>query len=169
MQIYLIRHAIAEEREEWSGSDELRPLTAKGYAKMQEATKGLMKLAPEFDLMLTSNLVRAKQTSALICDLYRCKFSDKVRVTPALNPSSPQEVLQKEIASLAIKSSLFVVGHEPYLSTLAANLIGSSGGAILLKKGGVACLKLVSLQPELSAELCWLATPKMLKMIASAK
>ena len=61
MRLLLIRHAIAEEREDFArtGKDDgLRPLTDDGRKKMKQAARGLRGLVPDIDLLATSPLTR---------------------------------------------------------------------------------------------------------------
>ena len=62
MQLLVIRHAIAVEREDFARTgkdDRLRPLTDEGRKKMKQGAKGLRQLAPRIDLLATSPLTRA--------------------------------------------------------------------------------------------------------------
>jgi phosphohistidine phosphatase len=61
IELYLIRHAIAEERGDKWPDDAKRPLTLEGTARMRKAAKGLVRLGVKFDVVLTSPLVRARQ------------------------------------------------------------------------------------------------------------
>src|SRR5205814_283725 len=71
MQLLVVRHAIAEEREKWSPRDDkLRPLTDDGKKKMKEAAKGLRALVPKIDVLATSPLTRAAQTAQLLAKVY---------------------------------------------------------------------------------------------------
>ena len=64
MELYLVRHAIAEDRAD-AGDDE-RALTEAGRAKMIRATQGLRKLKVRPDLILTSPLRRARETAEIL-------------------------------------------------------------------------------------------------------
>ena len=64
--LYLVRHAIAFERGQDWPDDTKRPLTHKGAARMREVVDGLLALGVELDLVITSPLVRAKQTADLV-------------------------------------------------------------------------------------------------------
>ncbi len=73
MQLLLIRHAIAEEREDFTKTgkdDRLRPLTDGGRKKMKQAARGLKGLVPRIDLLATSPLTRAAQTGAIVDSVY---------------------------------------------------------------------------------------------------
>src|SRR5260370_34582850 len=65
-EIYLIRHGIAEERGDAWPDDAKRPLTEEGMARLRKAARGLTRAGVSIDLMLTSPLVRARQTAEII-------------------------------------------------------------------------------------------------------
>src|SRR5438093_1192036 len=65
-ELYLIRHAIAEERGEKWPDDNKRPLTEEGIARMRKAAHGLARVGVTLDAVLTSPLVRARQTAEIV-------------------------------------------------------------------------------------------------------
>jgi len=145
MELFLVRHAIAlplpEGAEE--GADDARPLTPKGIRRFRKVVKGLAALGVGLDLILTSPKRRALETAELLSDL----LSGETRVTPHL-AEPPGEAL---LAEISLEGRVALVGHEPYLSALLAqllfgDLLGGSvrdalEGRFLLKKGGVAWLE----------------------------
>ncbi len=62
MKLYLMRHGLAIERGTF-GEDRERPLTSEGIKKTQRVVKQFHKLGLNFDLIVTSPLVRAQQTA----------------------------------------------------------------------------------------------------------
>ena len=68
MNLLVIRHGIAIEREDWQGDDELRPLTDDGVRKMRKAAIGLHAIIDVIDVVAASPLVRAQQTARLIVE-----------------------------------------------------------------------------------------------------
>ena len=71
MNLYIIRHAIAvNEGTDGYESDSERPLTDKGRKKMREIAKGLRNLGVEFDLILSSPYVRARETAEILADVF---------------------------------------------------------------------------------------------------
>ena len=76
-------------------------------------------------------------------------------------------------------SSILIVGHEPYLSTMISDIISNSSGNknkiindiksnssnIILKKAGLSKIRITSTVPTLQGELRWLLTPAILKKI----
>src|SRR5204863_7829558 len=70
VEIYLIRHAIAEERGEKWPDDTKRPLSADGIARMRKAAKGLLRLGVRLDVLHTSPPVRTRQTADIVASAY---------------------------------------------------------------------------------------------------
>jgi phosphohistidine phosphatase len=161
--LYLVRHAIAEERGPAWPDDSQRPLTAEGAKRWRREAAGLVAIDARPDLILTSPFTRARQTA----DLLAAAFAKKPKVVelPALQPGvKPREVLRTlqpegRIASLAL------VGHEPDLGELAALLVGFKT-APEFKKGGVARIDVAILPPPAGSGrlYAWL-TPKILRAL----
>jgi len=167
MNLYIVRHAIAVDRE--SGeyeSDSERPLTEKGRKKMRQIAQGLRNLGVEFDLILSSPYVRARETAEILQDVFKMEkelvFSD--HLIPLENP----ELLIGEINEKYSVDSLALVGHEPHLSTLIALLLAENAQfEINLKKGGVCYLSADDLHhSDHRATLEWLLTPGILVEIS---
>jgi phosphohistidine phosphatase len=157
--LFLVRHGLAAERgEEWP-DDSKRPLTSKGMARMREIAAGLRELDVEIDLVLTSPLVRAKQTAELL--VQGLKPSPALVVSsvfaPGVAPARAAEALDfRKVRTLA------VVGHEPDLGQLAAWLIGAKA-PLPFKKGGICRIDFPASAAHGAGQLIWLATPKMLR------
>ena len=160
MNLYLIRHAIAEE-ENASGEDSQRELTDKGAKKMRLIAKGLRTLGIEFDQILTSPYVRAQQTAEILADVFKMKKS--VSVSENLTPMGDPDLLLAEINENYTVNSLAIVGHEPYLSTLVS-LLTADGAPVEMtfKKGGGCYLSTDDLHHARKATLEWLLTPGVL-------
>ena len=65
-ELYLVRHGLAEERGEKWPDDTKRPLTEEGIVRMRKAARGLARLGVAVDVVLTSPLVRARQTADIV-------------------------------------------------------------------------------------------------------
>jgi phosphohistidine phosphatase len=164
VELFLVRHAIAEDRdpERWP-DDAHRPLTEEGRELFRQAAGGLARIAPSVDAVLASPFVRAWQTAEILAEAgwpapEQCEALEAGRAIAGV-----LKVLRQRagIASLAL------VGHEPDLSDLAARLLAGREDALVIemKKGGVASLMV---QDDLSgASLRWLATPKILRALAT--
>jgi phosphohistidine phosphatase len=159
MNLYLIRHAIAEE-ESPSGEDSQRELTDKGAKKMRLIAKGLRTLGVDFDLILSSPYVRAVQTAEILSEVFKKK---KFVLSDHLTPMGDIDLLIAEINEKYSVNSLAIVGHEPYLSGLVSLLTaGGSPVEMTFKKGGVCHLSTDDLHHTHKATLEWLLTPGVL-------
>ena len=162
MQLYVVRHGIAVDREDPKcPADPERYLTQEGAEKTAEAAKGIAEIGSVPDLMLTSPYVRAAQTA----DLFAAALGyskQKIRKTDFLLPGAEPQHLFRELARDKDLSTVYIFGHAPQLDELIAMALGSKHHLTSLKKAGVALLELKRLVPP-SGVLLWLATPKLLR------
>jgi phosphohistidine phosphatase len=164
IHLYLVRHAIAEERGDAWPDDTKRPLSEEGRVKMAKQVSGLDSLEVRIDEILTSPLVRTKQTAEILAQ----GLSSRPRITdfPALAPGHPAKEALTALKDFAKRSRLALVGHEPGLGDLMAALIGARH-PITFKKGGVSLVKVDRLPPDPgSGALYWFLTPKVLRKLA---
>src|SRR5690348_16313807 len=137
MHLLMIRHAIAEDRDDFKKTgkpDDLRPLTPDGRAKMIHCAQGLRHIAPEISVLAASPLTRARETAEIVADEYGIEIRS---TTEALAPSAQLPEFVDWIADRADHAVVAVVGHEPHLSKLATWLMtGVDETHIELKKGG---------------------------------
>jgi phosphohistidine phosphatase len=71
MELYLISHGIAEEHQP-ALKDEERKLTKEGREKTEKVASRLLKLDLNFDLILTSPLVRAHEIAEILIAVGLC-------------------------------------------------------------------------------------------------
>jgi phosphohistidine phosphatase len=166
MNLYLMRHGIAVPKDDPEiGSDEERPLTRRGAKKVKKAAKGLLALKIDFDRILTSPLVRARQTAEIVAAV-----GDLEDELEELQQLSPQTAVQELISSLAAYrelENLLLVGHEPLLSKTAAYLLAKEKEIqIAFKKGGLCRIETGDIAAENGAVLRWMMTPKQLRLLA---
>lgn len=161
-KLYLIRHGIAADPFEYD-SDSDRPLTAVGHQKTGKVAKRLQELDLHFDLILTSPLVRARQTAEI---LYRTNLSSHLEDSNQLAPGGNIHTWIKWLEAWQNSggSQLALVGHQPDLGNWAEILVwGNAKAAIILKKAGIIGLNLPSSgSPIGNSELFWLTAPKLL-------
>ena len=167
MKILIVRHAPAGDRAVFSKtgkSDSKRELTSKGRRKMKKAAKGLRRILPCVDLIATSPLTRAEQTARILSRAYAgARTVEIVELSPG---GSPESVLRR-LQDFAKVPTLALVGHEPYLSALAATLLAGGGDFKIDLKKGAACLIDFSGAPKAGAgTLLWSLTPSQLRKLA---
>jgi phosphohistidine phosphatase len=160
--LYLVRHAIAAERDEEWPDDTKRPLTDAGIARFKEAVEGLKWLDVEIDEIFTSPLVRAKQTATLLAHGLGNKTS--VKTLDALAPGHTPRQVMIELSRTAKRHRIALVGHEPGLGELAAHLLGAAR-AVPFKKGGVCYIAIQGLMSRRPGELEWLLPPRVLRRL----
>jgi phosphohistidine phosphatase len=163
VSIYLVRHAIAEERGAAWPDDSKRPLTHRGMARMREAVRGLDALGVEISLVLTSPFVRAQQTAEILAR--GLTSVPAVEVSNALLPGQPPARIIEALSAQGRPRAVALVGHEPGLGELAAWLLGAHS-ALPFKKGGVCRIDFPKLPPVPPGQLHWFAQPKMLRAAA---
>jgi phosphohistidine phosphatase len=134
MRLVLVRHATAVEPAAGL-SDADRALTPRGRARFRRAARGLARIVKKPAALLTSPLLRARQTAQIAA----AAFGD-VRPTeePAL-AGGDWDALQVTLDGLGNAARVVLVGHEPSLQDLLARLVASGDSQRLaFKKGGVA-------------------------------
>ncbi|HEX9940583.1 MAG TPA: histidine phosphatase family protein [Thermoanaerobaculia bacterium] len=166
MKLLLIRHAIAEEREDFARTgkdDHFRPLTDEGRKKMKQAVRGLRGLVPEIDLLATSPLARAAQTATIIDSVYGgLKEVEIEELSPDATPEDFLRWLRKQEAG-----TLAAVGHEPSISLILSSLLtGTERRIFSFRKGGACLLEFPDEVDAGTATLVWALTPAQLRQLA---
>lgn len=158
LNLYIIRHAEAVPvGQDGIESDEARPLTEAGTASCKPLAAALKRVAPKLDKLLTSPLVRARDTAAGIAEHWGDK-PPHVIDTPALTPGTRKRELLEAIRAIKGRS-IGLVGHNPDLSELVAWLIGDRNVGIELEKGGMACVRFAERAGKGVGSLVWMVTP----------
>jgi phosphohistidine phosphatase len=162
-ELYLIRHGIAAERSDEYPDDSKRPLTAQGISRLRKEAHALDELGVTFEQIITSPLVRTRQTADVIAESLKSKPS--IVTSDALAPAGTPGAVMQELAKHAKKGSVALVGHEPNLGELAARLIGARQ-ALEFKKGGICRIDFETLPPKGTGQLRWFVPPRMLRKLA---
>ncbi|MDJ0554492.1 MAG: phosphohistidine phosphatase SixA [Microcoleaceae cyanobacterium MO_207.B10] len=160
--IYLIRHGIAADAENYP-TDEERPLTTQGDRKTHKVAQQLKKLGLHFNLILSSPLVRARQTAKI---LQANHLSSQVEEFLPLAPGGDIDIWLKWIKTWQQKGTreLALVGHQPDLANWAEILLwGEARQVLILKKAGVIGIALPEVGlPVGNSQMFWLTPPKFL-------
>ena len=165
MNLYILRHGIAVEHGATGyENDDERPLTSKGERKMRMIAEAMKALEISFDSILSSPLVRARQTAEIVADALKSR--KRLALTDALAPQASAKPLIEYLNKQGAADDVLLVGHEPFLSRLISLLIsGDSEASVLLKKGGFCKLSTEHLKHGKCATLEWLLTPKQMGMV----
>jgi len=162
LELYLIRHGVAAERGEDYPDDSKRPLTSAGMVKLRREAKALNALEVSFDLIITSPLVRTRQTAEIVAETLQGKPS--VVTSDSLAPAGTPAGVVQELAKHARKARIALVGHEPNLGELAGRLIGAKS-PIEFKKGAICRIDFDVLPPKGLGQLRWFIPPRVLRKI----
>jgi phosphohistidine phosphatase len=155
MICYFLRHGIAADAARFAGSDRDRPLTGKGIEKMTAVAKRLAEMDVVLDCIVTSPLLRAKQTAQIVADALGLRPVEDARLGPGFSYDRLREVLGERRDANAI----MLVGHEPAMSETVGDAIG--GASIDFKKGAIAAVEFPDPQSARGV-LLWMASPKIL-------
>ncbi|BAZ41625.1 phosphohistidine phosphatase SixA [Calothrix sp. NIES-4101] len=161
MELYLIRHGIAEEKRE-NLQDEERKLTQEGRQKTEKVAQRLVELDLKFDFILTSPLVRARQTAEI---LLKAGLGKKVEESSYLAPGGDISAwivnwLETQNPKISSEAKLALVGHEPDLGYWTELLVwGEAKGRLVLKKAGTIGIKVPEKATPLGSSYMFLLTP----------
>lgn len=158
MYLLVIRHAEAIVLgERGISEDEDRPLTDRGHDQCAPIRKALRRLGVRLDRLLTSPLVRARQTAEGI----REGWGDGAPLIDEcihLAPGGKKRLLSERLRELE-GESIGLVGHNPDLSELIGWFLGDRNIGIDLDKAGLALLEFEGKPAKGAGTLLWLVTP----------
>ncbi|MDE2125341.1 MAG: histidine phosphatase family protein [Armatimonadetes bacterium] len=132
MQIYLLRHGIAED----AGPNRLdtdRRLTQEGVARMRLEAEGMARAGIRPEIILSSPKARAWETAAITAETL--EITDRLQRDSRLADGPGLQEMREIAMEFGNCDSIMLVGHQPYLSLLAGILVGSAH--VEVKKGGL--------------------------------
>jgi phosphohistidine phosphatase len=156
MQIYLLRHGIAEDAR--SGQpDAERALTAEGKEKLRRVLRRAGAAGVRPASILSSPLRRALETAAVAAAVLEC--TGKVVESRALLPESSPNDLWEEIRRRSEEPAILLASHEPLMSAMAAFLLASPALQVEMKKAALVRIDCERLAREPKGVLKWMLTP----------
>jgi phosphohistidine phosphatase len=163
MELFILRHGEAGKRL-GTGNDAARSLTVAGQKEVEEVAESLTEMNVKLDFIVTSPLKRALQTAEIVAGTLKVK-KNGFEEWDELKPEGNRQEFYRRLSQFKQESSVMVVGHEPYLSTMISELIfnGNGTGQIVLKKAGLAKIGITALQPKVKGKLRWLLPPRHMK------
>jgi phosphohistidine phosphatase len=156
MEIYLLRHGIAEDAAPGM-PDADRALTTAGRQKLRRVLTRARAAKVEPDVILSSPYRRALETAAVAVETLG--YSGKVVQTGALTPDANPHETWEEIRAHKTETSLLLASHEPLMSSLLAFLLNTPALLVDFKKAALARVDCDRFGPEPHATLKWLLTP----------
>ena len=112
MHVYLVRHAKAEPGD----PDELRPLAKKGRKQAKELGERFAR--DGIDAVVSSPLLRARETANAIAKATKTNVETDERLAPGATPADVRAVVEGR------GERVVVVGHQPDFGRAAAALSG---------------------------------------------
>lgn len=163
MKLYILRHTKAENR--IGGQDrQERQLTTSGKKQANQIAKFISKKWIKIDCIFSSPYVRTLETAQII-------HHQLDRNTPlqevdwlTIDENSERKldfVIREAMPDInACNWDVLLVGHEPNISRLIAQI---TGGSIKVRKGALVCIELEYHTNSLSGKLCWMITPDLVE------
>ena len=140
-----------------------RSLTSTGRKEVEKISESIERLGVEFDEIASSPLPRAKETAQIIAKRQK---KAKFLVWDELGPEGDRRAMLARLAKMGHEHKVLLVGHEPYLTNVVAEVIGARAGTVLLKKAGLVRVKVTAFVPSAKGELRWLLSPRVLKAVS---
>lgn len=211
MDLFLVRHGQSGSGKNLgrslgpSGINE-KTLTATGIAEIERTGKALKRMNIVPDAIVTSPLRHAYHSAEIVDSILfankrspvgkpKKKKLKTVQVWNDLAPEGDRALVYKNLAKFKYDSKVLVVGHEPFLTKMVAEIVSSSSSpntprrlrhsssdsnpylgygrgkhrSIVLKRSGLARISITSINPRLKGEFRWLLTPILLKGISLIK
>ena len=116
--VHLCRHATAAPGD----PDELRELTPAGFHQAQTLARRLAASPNRPATVLTSPLVRARQTAEILAE----EIGAELKIEPLLAPGATAHELRRAVAGVV--GAVATVGHQPDCSEIALALTGRDPG-----------------------------------------
>jgi phosphohistidine phosphatase len=161
-ELYLIRHGIAEERGDAWPDDAKRPLSDDGIRRLKKEARGLVSLGVTLDVILTSPLVRTRQTAEVVAAAFNSR--PPIVAVESLAPGGSYQAVLTDLEKQSRRTAIALVGHEPGIGELAARLAGSRH-PFDFKKGAVCRIDVDTLPPAGPGSLKAFLPPKVLRSI----
>jgi phosphohistidine phosphatase len=156
-QLWVLRHAEAEAH--GTRADSERRLTPRGEQQARTAGIALARMQSSFESVLFSPKARARQTAELAAEQWGERERGLLQEHAPLASGFDGGGALEALSAIGADGRLLIVGHEPDLSGVVADL---TGGRIDLKKGGLAVVRLEGVGGELAV----LMRPRELALIA---
>jgi phosphohistidine phosphatase len=170
MNLYLMRHGIAVESDDPAVTqDNQRALTSKGAKRLRRAARGLRYLDISFDGILTSPVLRARQTAEIVATALG--LESRLEEVSGLAPESTVEHLLFGLERYQDRKHILMVGHEPLLGKTIGSLLcgGGHGLEIDLRKGSLCRIEIDGLPLSSPGILHWHLAPKQLRLLGARR
>jgi phosphohistidine phosphatase len=156
MEIYLLRHGIAEDGRPGRPDSE-RALTDEGREKLRRVMKRARAAGAAPTLMLSSPYLPALETAAIAAEVLGHK--DEIEQSAALTPDGRPEAVWALLRERKDEKSILLASHEPLMSSTVALLLGVPALQVDMKKAALVRLDCDRFAPQPACVLKWMLTP----------
>jgi len=150
MEVYLLRHGIAED----GYPDSARALTAEGKEKLRKVLK---RSGARPSLIISSPYRRALETAEIAAEVL--EYSGQIERAQALTPDASAPAVWEEIRIRKDEDAILLASHEPLMSATAAFLLGAPGVLVDMKKAALVRIDVDRFGPRPAGVLKWMLTP----------
>ena len=164
MEIYLVRHGAAHTKED----DPERHLNKDGLEQCHFSGRALRQLDVNFDLVISSPKVRARQTAEIIAGEVGYP-KDKIKITETLEPTAYPKDTISYLNNFTDKNKIMLAGHLPLLGNLASELLSKNSQISLYFEAGAVCQIDVDQPISHNGNFRWFLTPEQLRLIAQSE
>ncbi len=161
MEIYLVRHGAAYEKEE----DPERHLNSDGVNQCHLTGKALKRLDIQPDLIVSSPKARARQTAEIIAEEVGY-LREEIKVTETLVPTAFTQDTISYLNDFAKVERIMLAGHLPLLGHLASELLVNTPEISFYFEPGAVCYINTEQPHTFSGDFRWFLTPEQLRIIA---
>jgi phosphohistidine phosphatase len=156
VQIYLLRHGIAEDGKPGRPDSE-RALTGEGKEKLRRVLKRARAADCAPSLILSSPYRRAVETAEVAAEVLG--YRKDVLNTRALIPESSPHDVWDEVRVHRDELAILLASHEPLMSALTAYLLRCAGLQVDMKKAALLRVDCERFGAEPHGVLKWMLTP----------
>jgi phosphohistidine phosphatase len=163
MRLYIVRHAIAEERRKKVYVNDDRPLTPIGIRTMQKNAKGIAKIISSPAYIISSPLKRAYDTSKILASQFQ--KPPAITISDDLLPETSVETIIQLCRKYTNHEKIMLVGHEPILGKFISTILQHNNQTLQLKKGSI-CGVEFNLEQPMKSELFFYIPPRVLRLLS---
>jgi phosphohistidine phosphatase len=160
MELYLLRHGVAEERSA-TGRDADRVLTTEGVLKLERVLELARDAGVRPSLILSSPYTRAKKTAEIAAA--SLGYSGKVLNSSAFAPDSSPFKLWEELRVHDGEASVLIAAHEPLLSSTVAWFANSAREIIRFVPAAMVRIDFAALGPHPEGLMRWMISPELIQ------
>jgi phosphohistidine phosphatase len=165
MDVVIVRHGPAADKDpvRWP-DDRRRPLSPGGIRATRRAAKGLARLRPAVDKIVSSPATRAYATAVILQKVLQ--VDSDIETWEELEPEGTPGPILERLQHLSRRRGVVLVGHEPTLGELLGlSVTGESVPIARFSKAGAAQVRFPREARAGAGEIDWVLTRKQLERL----